>query len=344
MLIFALACSSPPSTPSPPAAPPPSAPQPAPVDLSGSSEELCKRLSSLQPPAQDLPGDAERASLDGCDAEDLYYGISSQRDPVLARKCAYLEREKADEAPIFGGSAVLMMVYANGLGVPRNEPLAIHFACEVGGAPFEIEGRVAHLVERSKAASLPDELDLCDDITSGFMMGACSAHAQRLGAEKTDAREKAALDKLSREAREEASALMQAAGEFFRARVENEVDLSGTGRAAFQISEEEALRESLIVLFERAGDPSWVPEAGPAELKAADKALNEAYQKIVSQGDAFSYGTVTAEGVRLTERAWIGYRDAVAAFGVKARPGSKPETWKAWITQERTKQLEELSP
>jgi hypothetical protein len=76
---------------------------------------LCDRVQRLAPPPADLPDDAAKRTLKGCTSEELYYGIGQAADPAKARLCAYLELA-AGNYPLFGGSAILMTIYATGHG------------------------------------------------------------------------------------------------------------------------------------------------------------------------------------------------------------------------------------
>lgn len=107
----------------------------------------CESLKNLSLPSRDVPPASMAASLKGCSSEALYYGIGVPKDPVRARQCAYLERQDPDTGwpNLFAGTGMLMTIYANGIGVPRNLDIAMKFACEIDGAPAEEEGWLAHL-------------------------------------------------------------------------------------------------------------------------------------------------------------------------------------------------------
>ena len=131
--------------------------------------------------------------------------------------------------------AILMTIYATGVGAHRNPDLAIRFACTLDGAPAEMEGRIAHLQKLKASARRKLAFDLCDDITSGFMMGACAAHAQRIEEAKRTAQYRAKLAGWTAPERAAFAKLRQAARTFFQARSSNEVDLSGTAQAEFEV-------------------------------------------------------------------------------------------------------------
>jgi hypothetical protein len=140
----------------------------------GASKAICARVIGARPPRADLPTPAQSAALKGCDAEELYYGGRIPADPVKARLCAFAQAGgdgEADSDALFSGRTVLMMLYANGMGVPRNLDLAIHYACNIEGAPMESDGRVNHLAGLRDEGPGEQPFDFCDDITSGLAQG-----------------------------------------------------------------------------------------------------------------------------------------------------------------------------
>ncbi len=158
-----------------------------------STNPSCARVQNIQFPADDRPNEVQKARLKGCDSEDLYYGIEGPADPVKARLCAYQQMDSREEL-VFGGEAILMMVYAIGAGASRNLDLAIKLACAIEGAPAELDGRLRHLEALKDQRSGRVTFDLCDDITSGFMMGYCAAHDQRLARAERQRRWKSHFD------------------------------------------------------------------------------------------------------------------------------------------------------
>ncbi len=299
-------------------------------------DAVCVKVGEASFPPGDRPTATEAKALQGCESEPLYYGIGVPADPVKARKCAFVERDAGDES-IFGGSAVLIMVYANAKSVPRNLDIALALACSLESAPAERKGRVAHLL-RMKGNRSAAELDLCDDITSGFMAGACAGHREKMRAVVRAGRRAAIAAKLPADAKAELAKLEQAAAVFFGARVKNEVDLSGTARSALQWEEQASLEEGFAAALERLQAKELPPAATAVQLAAADAALNAVYARVM-KADQPGWGTVTREGIRETQRKWIPYRDAWVGFGGKVRPEVPADAWKAWATRERAEML-----
>jgi formylmethanofuran dehydrogenase subunit E/uncharacterized protein YecT (DUF1311 family) len=308
--------------------------------------EACDQYEKLQVPAPDLPTAEEGKALASCNAEELYFGFGHPADPETARKCAYMEREKYKDTrePIFGGSGLLTMIYANGNGAARNLDLALKFACEVDGAPAENIGRIEHLLKLKNANWTGNDFHLCDDITSGFMQGQCARLQEEFA--KTERSKK--LDQITAQwSPSEKNAfqeLQQAAKAFFYASSRNEVDLSGTARGAFVVEAEADLNNDFVAAIERF-EKGQFPKFSAADFSKTDAELNSVYAKIQSdpKKNIYEGSTVTPRGVRTAERAWLSYREAWVKFGQLKYPSVSPESWRAWLTQERIKMLKSLT-
>lgn len=304
------------------------------ADSFAQSQALCRSVKGRAVPAADRPTAAEAAQLKGCDSEALYYGIGRPADPVAARKCAVLEMSGQAPQGYFSGASILATVYANGVGARRDVQFAQSLACQdEDGAPAEIDGRVRHL-----ASLAPGEtFHWCDDVTSGRMMGACAAHQARIDGAKRDAQVQALTSRWTGPERRAFAGLKTAAEAFISARAENEVDMSGTMRAALSIGEEEEQREAFKALLTDL-------EAGKAPagtLAAADAELNKVYRRAMGADEEtrFGWGTVAPEDIRATQRAWLKYRDAWLAFAKVKYPRVSRDALAARLTQERTAML-----
>jgi uncharacterized protein YecT (DUF1311 family) len=302
------------------------------------SQALCRALRDREPPASDRPDAAARRALRDCDSEALYYGIGMRADPVRARQCAFIEAQNDDGQAIFAGRTMLMTIYANGVGAARDLDVAIHLACGIEGAPAESEGRVSHLAELKAERRNGRDFDYCDDITSGYAMGNCAAHQ----ASVQKPRREAALAALTRSwtTREQSGfrALRQAHEAYVDAHGSNEVDLSGTARAAIAIGEEEALRDELVEMV-RLLSQGRAPSSTAAQHKAADAKLNAAYAKARREATGEGAGAPTREGIQTAERAWLRYRDAFIAFARLKFPRQSSDSIATWLTLKRTERL-----
>lgn len=309
------------------------------------AKRSCDRVKDVAFPAADQPDEAVRDQLRGCSSEDLLYGIGQPADPVKARACAYVEQAAGDNK-VFGGSAILMTIYARGVGAAQNLDLAIRIACDLRGAPAEIQDRVVHLerLERATGGTKGSKVkfDLCDDVSSGSLAGHCAVHQQRMTAAKRDRQFAARLSRWTAPERAAFQQLRAAAVAFFRARSANEVDRSGKLRVAQQVQEEEREETAFGRLLDEL-DRGSPPKAADSDLAKADKELNATYQRVMKTASP-DRGTVTNEGIRLAERTWPSYRDAWAAFVKVKYPKVDPTSIEARVTRERTRELEEMLP
>ena len=300
------------------------------------SKAVCRRLGAPRPPRADRPTLAQRAALKGCDAETLYYGQGVKPDYVRARQCAFTQ-PPTDE--VFGGATILMQVYANGLGVAKDLDLATAYACMIEGAPMESDGRVTHL-QALKAKPQKGRFDYCDDITSGLAQGYCASLDAKTQDLARDARLKAATAKLPAAARPAYADMTRAFDAYVTAHVEGEIDLSGTARAAQAIEEEAAVRDAHLKELSQLLSGRW-PGATTAQARAADAALNATYRKtLATAGAKTNLTTITPDGVRKAQRAWLAWRDAYVRFARAAAPGVSADAVQARLTKERTGELD----
>jgi len=314
--------------------------QPSPVlDV----QAVCARAAKAEIPAKDMPNRSELASLADCDSEALYYGIGSASDFVQARRCAYAESARGKPF-VLGGPGILMMIYANGLGVEANRDLALRFVCESGGADAELEARVSRVVRVEHREKLAPPLDICEDITSGYMMGFCAAHEERIDAIARNVRRGAVVAGFPRI---ELARVTRSASAYFDTRSRNEIDLSGTARAMLQIEEKARLEDELVNMLDRLRDSTFVPTG--ADLASFDD--NEmtslltrvAHCSAMIQSEREVPGAISRSGIRKTQLAWVGYRNAFGSLALKVRPATTRKTWERWLNEQRLRQLRELA-
>ena len=305
------------------------------------SKALCRKLGDREPPAADRPTPAQSRALKDCSSEALYYGQGMKPDYAKARLCAFVEDDAA-KGEVFGGSTILMQLYANGLGVKRDLDLATAYACSIEGAPAERSGRVDHLAAL-KAHPSAKRFDYCDDITSGLAGGFCAARDAEKAKDGRAARTGALEARLPPAARPPFKALQAAAARFTDAHGGGEVDMSGTARAQIEIDEEEATRDAFLAHVRSLLDGKW-PRATSSEAQAADAALNVAYRKaqaFLATKDNSS--TIKPAEAKAAQRAWLSYRDAFVRFAGVASPAVGADGVTTLLTRERTTQLNELA-
>ncbi|MGH9774690.1 MAG: lysozyme inhibitor LprI family protein [Candidatus Acidiferrales bacterium] len=305
----------------------------------------CDAYDSAQVPVADLPTPEDRKSLESCNSEDLYFGFDHPAEPLKARRCAYIERENHNNDPehVFGGSGLLTMIYANGNGATRNFHLALKFSCEVDGAQAENYSRFDHLLKLQREHWTGHNFNLCDDATSGFMEGWCADLQEKFDRVARAKKLDEIIANWSPTDRVAFRNLQQAANAFFEASSRNEVDFSGTGGAAFEIEAGASLKGGFVAALARF-ERGQLPRFSRAEFSKADAKLNSIYSKIQSEKpDPLTMVTVTPEGVRKAELAWLDYREAWVQFGRIKYPSVTPESWMTWLTEGRIKMLQDLS-
>lgn len=276
-----------------------------------------------------------------CDASGLYYrkrsqAVTSPAEWKMVRECALAR----------GDNAVLMMLYANGFGVPRDTDIAIHYACSLDfAAKAEMEGRVAHLANGLPAGAVFDQ---CDDVTSGRMGAVCAAIRQ-----SQDKRVRAArLDRVARAL--PASALpafrkLRAAAEAYASAASAEVDMQGTAAPGLAIEHEDKLREQFTRAVVDVLDNKLAADS-PADTTQLDGALNAAYQTLMTapskKQDApglIGDSTIDRAEIRKVERLWLAYRDAFTAFRSSLPSGPDPDTITALLLRQRVADLKKLT-
>ncbi|TWI64488.1 uncharacterized protein YecT (DUF1311 family) [Pseudoduganella lurida] len=274
----------------------------------------------------------ERCSPIGSYYEQLRRGATADWQGV--RACA--EKEKND--------AVLMMLYANGLGVGRDLDRAIAHACRVDGAAMETKYRVEHLLAM-KAGKDSKRFDLCDDITSGYMGGFCARITEEAHGRQRDTRYATIEKALTAAQRPSYDRLRKATTAFAKHVGNDETDLSGTARAAFAIEATAAVEDQLLDDL-RTADKGELPKA--VDVARADAALNAAYRKLMAlpanEKGEVGDGTVTKDGIRATQRSWIAYRDAWVAFARLRYPSVPAAAWQTRLTDRRTDELKGWLP
>lgn len=296
----------------------------------------CAKYVSLGYPDSDKPTSARKSELGDCDAERLYYGLGQPADPVAARHCALgLSDDLEQEA------GVLMMVYANGEGVPRNYALAKKAACAAKGAPLELAGRLAHLtdMEAGKRGSNP-RIDICDDITSGFMQGICADIQSELARQARVKKLEVLTTGWNKAERRALATFQRKADQFFVDVSRLEVDQSGSARGAQALQAEFALQESLLESL-LAFEQGHLPQYSTHEYALLDKELNHRYRLLRHKVEPS--GTIRSEDVREAQHLWLAYREAFVAFGAQKYPKVPAHAWRAFATEERIRMLVELA-
>src|SRR5438270_2966109 len=142
------------------------------------ARRICASVKDVEPPSADRPTAAEENQLGNCSSVDAYFGFEGPADPVKARQCAYAEVDRGEKS-LVRGKSILMMVYANGKGAPRNFDVALKMACTIGGAPGDAAGRVYQLDRLRKSNWSGDSFSICDHSSGRELYEQCAILQER---------------------------------------------------------------------------------------------------------------------------------------------------------------------
>ena len=293
------------------------------------AKQICASVKDLKLPAADKPAPAEEKALASCVSLDAYFGLGQPADPVKARKCAYAEIDRGAKAPLLGGKAILMMVYANGNGAARNYDAAIKLACELGGAPGDDAGRVYQLDRLKKQNWTGNNFSVCDHSSGREMYEQCAILTERFDKIERDQKFNALIAAWKPAEKRAFHTLMEEANKFYEVQAKNGVNLEGT----FEVQEEIFFKNNLLSALE-ALERGELPKYSAEEFQKSEAEEQAAYLR-TQNGPDTKWGTITRESVRKSQDAWLRYRNAWTAFGRQKYPSVSEQSWKAWLDQDR---------
>jgi uncharacterized protein YecT (DUF1311 family) len=301
-----------------------------------------------------LPAEAESVAAPKhwpyCDSYKFYAGTHTKVDFEAARQCAWSERlaSQAGLEPlylfgrVFGGSAMLTLLYSNGEGVERNIPLAIRFACESGWAPGQVEGHVEHLeVLNGRRPSSDSTFRFCDGLPGTFMEDYC----ERYDAQLADHSRSDALKDLSSNWPEPQRAafttLEQAQIAYSEAHGKGEIDTAGASRNSQEIRAKQSLRDSFLAAV-RAFEKGELPSPSPTAAGQTGSELDRVYNKAVEDAAAARANpdALLAEDLKAAQDAWLKYRDAWLAFARLRYSSLDADSLLALLTRDRIATLQ----
>lgn len=304
-------------------------------------------------PSKDLPSDIDKENLIGEPSKNFYYGIGVPVDYVKVRYAAFLEMENLMENETerqndetFGGSNILMMIYANGLGVQRNLDLSIRLAqFNVPGTQEEIQNRIDHL-KRLKWFPFTKNFDFCDDVVGDTEM---RMRCEFLKAERKEEPYETELDiKLkkikgltnnwSSETIKAFNDLKKAANNYFYKRIYKEVDSSGSERGEIQSEEDEKLQNAFVDAVNKFEKGTFT-HFSSHEVQELNSELDRSYRDLLESNDEYKYTSINPIGIRITQRRWIVYRDAWIKFASIRYPSISTDSFKGWLIKQRLHQL-----
>jgi uncharacterized protein YecT (DUF1311 family) len=253
-------------------------------------------------------------------------------DVPVAERSAIEKDGRADEHYTPNANMKFAQAYANGWGVKRDGKLALALVCHGSEVPAELISMVDLLSKTQRDPALEEPFLFCEHVTSSMNGIQCArvnlANEQAAGDRKLA---KIAAD-FTPEQKTAFAALTKAEETYIDAHADSEQDMRGTFGSGFYFAEVGTLQAAFLSAIEDFESGKRPPKD---DFAAADKALNEAYRTTITKTDWTQTGTVTADGVRKTERLWLKLRDAWAAFGTARYPSSTADDWKAWATRAR---------
>lgn len=322
---------------------------PASALAQGDPTQACQSVASVPMPREAAV--PKPAVFPACEAYKAYAGIGRPENYEAARTCAWKERA-AQQAELpqnsgvgtswaIGGDLILVNLYANGLGVPRNLPLALHLACEEkSGIAADAIGDLDKL---SKAAQPPAKrFDVCDSASSTFSMNFCSGYRTEITAERRNRAIEALAAKWTPE-QKAAFAKVKAAEEQYARIHTEELDQGGSIHALRDLGSIEIMHKNFLLDL-RQFEKGDLPKGSSADALAAEKQMSAQYQaNLTAAGVPLAANDpqtgVTAEGVRKVQAAWEQYRAAWMAFAAVRYPAAPASAFQAYFAAERYRLL-----
>jgi hypothetical protein len=124
-------------------------------------------------------------------------------------------------------------------------------------------------------------------------------------------------------------ALRQSAAAFFAVQAAKGQDLSAT----FEVHELGFQERTFITSLEQF-EKGELPTFSADDARKADAEMDDEFSKALAH--KFSSSTLSAEGIKQAQQAWLPYREAWVTFGTQRYPSVSATTWRAWITEQRT--------
>lgn len=292
-------------------------------------DKQCEKVKNTEIPLADQINPYGTTFQKNCDAEALYYGIGQETDVNKARVCAYSQRkEEPNNDYIYQGSGILMMLYANGEGVKRNIPLAKRFACEIGFDSYTLDNQ-----------NESTKIDICDNPISTYVELICNSHESHLAEMQRQTKLQIFKKKLTAEERIAFEKLIAAAADFISDHGQYEVGYPGAADAANAAARERAVnnqRDDFMDSLKHLEEHN-MPHF---QLKVEDATLDTLYQnlqhKLLTEGESY---IIDADGIKITQKAWVKYRNTWIEFAKLKYPDYSADTISALLTHKRNDML-----
>jgi hypothetical protein len=302
----------------------------------------CDRYIGVPLPAEALTAATPKVWPD-CESYKSYNGLGRNVDFGASRQCAWQERlaQQADLEPrytvagLFGGSAMLTVLYANGEGVEQNKPLALRFACE---SQLSDDGIGAILALPAELHVIENKFNYCGHAMTTFEMNFCAAYQDEITAQKRRDQLDALSIRWPRPDKAAFSALEKASEDYVEAHGRGEVYMGGTIRDLRMDGVEQRQRDNFLAAI-REFEGGRLPAGTETDYKRADADLNATYRNVLDlaakQNFADDDGDIRPEGIQKAERAWLVYRDAWIEFAKVHYPQTRADAWLTLLARNR---------
>ncbi len=285
-----------------------------PLPAQDDDRSACTAIAKWKPgpEAAAAPTDASRFTSETLHCTDFLYGINGQtKDLDFARRCC-LSRGDCPQT--------LAMIFANGWGVRRDYDAATYFLChsEEVIAPAEATGMLEQIAAM-RTAKNPEDLDYCEQITSGYGMSVCQQLENDRAAPGLEARIAAVEKMLDPSGKKALAALRKAADAFAEKDGDRyaEDNRGGTIYGAVSSGAHQQGFETFVTTLERYAK-ARTKAADAAAAQRADAQLNKAFGQARQAFEKCDWcqetETIRREVLRDAQRAWIAYRDAWKAL------------------------------
>lgn len=336
------------------------------------AQDTCEALAVFE-----ISSDLVAANLDTevagvCRSRFDYYAPAEARNNDAMRHCAFAERDSAFSSSALEGSMILAMIYANGIGVPRNLPLARAFICEVRESliPEDLPVLLQQIDAIEKDPGSASPLDVCSsfplgektlaDYEDGWSRDrACRNFKVELSdqnGQRALARDQASWSAAAR--KQYAENVVPATKAFIDAALQYEWDetkAEALVMAQYHYIHLNSAHYYGVVAEFQSGK---IPAASGRDVAMAEARLRTLLDSLRSAADAKKeegkdeedeeegirvVGSVTYTGIEKVQSAWESYRKAWLAFAARQYPKIGRHAVDAHLIGMRLDMLEELT-
>lgn len=221
--------------------------------------------------------------------------------------------------------------------------LIFQLICHGGEVPAEMSSAVADAYEAWKENRV-DTFNICDYVGSGYGLAFCGSRFSK----EADKENSIIISQLTKTLKNSAGTYLPkayaAAVEFINRKAGYEEGWGGSGYTLWVLTSADSQKAAFLDLV-KSINKGYQPKL--SETKDYDGELNAVYKEVLKfmgktqQIDDFA-DNIEPENLRINQRAWIKYRDAVATLFEHISPSASGTQWQRYLTSVRTRQLKAL--